>query len=61
MVHLDVKQLKNPKYKVLYIHHLVKGLEALDILLNKGLIEKVPIKIDAKQEFCATKKVLLPK
>jgi len=37
---LDVKQLKNPKDKTLYIHHLVKDLEALDILLKMGLIEK---------------------
>ena len=60
MGHLDVKQLRSPKDKALYIHHLVKDLEALDIMLKKGLIEKEPIRIGAEQEFCVTKKDFFP-
>ncbi|NRD22208.1 CBS domain-containing protein [Winogradskyella litoriviva] len=60
MGHLDVKQLKNSKDKALYIHHLIKDLEALDIMLNKGLIEKSPIRIGAEQEFCITHKDFFP-
>ena len=60
MGHLDVKQLKSPKDKALYIHHLIKDLEALDIMLKNGLIEKVPIRIGAEQEFCITKKDFFP-
>jgi hypothetical protein len=59
MGHLDVKQLKSAKDKVLYIHHLVKDLEALDIMLKRGLIEKTPFRIGAEQEFCVTKKDVL--
>ena len=60
MGHLDVKQLKSPKDKALYIHHLVKDLEALDIMLEKGLIEKEPIRIGAEQEFFITSKDFIP-
>jgi CBS domain-containing protein len=60
MGHLDVKQLKSPKDKALYIHHLVKDLEALDIMLQKGLIEKEPIRIGSEQEFCVTTKDFFP-
>lgn len=61
MGHLNVKQLKSPKDKALYIHHLVKDLEALDIMLNKGLIEEEPIRIGAEQEFCVVSKCYFPK
>ncbi len=60
MGHLDVKRLKSPKDKALYIHHLVKDLEALDLMLNNGLIEKEPIRIGAEQEFCITKNNFFP-
>ncbi len=60
MGYLDVKQLKSPKDKALYVHHLVKDLEALDIMLKRGLIEKKPIRIGAEQEFCVTKKDFFP-
>lgn len=61
MGHLNVKQLKSPKDKALYIHHLVKDLEALDIMLNKGLIEEEPIRIGAEQEFCVVSERYFPK
>jgi CBS domain-containing protein/gamma-glutamyl:cysteine ligase YbdK (ATP-grasp superfamily) len=60
MGHLDVKQLKSPKDKALYIHHLVKDLEALDLMLKRGLIEKQTIRIGAEQEFCITQKDFSP-
>lgn len=52
MGHLDVKRLKSPEDKALYIHYLVKDLEALDQMLERGIIEKEPIRIGAEQEFC---------
>lgn len=61
MEHLNVKQLKSPKDKALYIHHLVKDLEALDIMLNKGLIEEEPIRIGAEQEFFVVSEYYFPK
>jgi len=54
MGHLDVKQLKSPKDKALYIYHLIRDLETLDIMLKNDLIEKEPIRIGAEQEFCVT-------
>lgn len=60
MGQLDVKQLKSPKDKALYVHHLIKDLEALDIMLDKDLIEKGPIRIGAEQEFCITSDLLFP-
>jgi CBS domain-containing protein len=60
MGHLDVKQLKSPKDKALYIHHLVKDLEALDLMLKRGLIEKEPIRIGAEQEFCVVTNRFFP-
>lgn len=60
MGHLEVKQLKSPKDKALYIHHLVKDLEALDLMLENGLIEKEPIRIGAEQELCITTNDFFP-
>jgi gamma-glutamyl:cysteine ligase YbdK (ATP-grasp superfamily) len=60
MGHLDVKQLKSPKDKALYIHHLVKDLEVLDMMLKKGIIEEGPIRIGAEQEFCLVTKDYFP-
>ena len=60
MGHLEVKHLKSPKDKALYIHHLVKDLEALDMMLKKGLIEKEPIRIGAEQELFITTNDFFP-
>ncbi|WP_111683234.1 CBS domain-containing protein [Winogradskyella tangerina] len=60
MGHLEVKQLKSPKDKALYIHHLIRDLEALDIMLKNDLIEKEPIRIGAEQEFCVTSNHYFP-
>ncbi|GAB5565148.1 MAG: glutamate-cysteine ligase family protein [Winogradskyella sp.] len=60
MGRLDVKQLKDPKDKALYIHHLIKDLKALDIMLKEDLVEKEPIRIGAEQEFCITTNEYFP-
>ena len=60
MGHLHVKKLVRPKDKALYIHHLIKDLEALDEMINRGLIEKSPIRIGAEQEFCITSENFFP-
>lgn len=60
MGHLDVKQLKSPKDKALYIRHLIRDLEALDKMLKNNLIEKEPIRIGAEQEFCVTNNQFFP-
>ncbi|MBT8245884.1 MAG: CBS domain-containing protein [Winogradskyella sp.] len=52
MGQLKVKQLVSPEEKALYTHYLLKDLKALEIMLNKNLIEKEPIRIGAEQEFC---------
>lgn len=60
MGQLDVKHLVKPKDKALYVHHLVKDLEALDLMLKNDLIEKKPIRIGAEQELCLTDKDYFP-
>ncbi|UOB19391.1 CBS domain-containing protein [Abyssalbus ytuae] len=40
------------KDKAIYIHHLLKDIEALEIMLDKNLFEKEPVRIGAEQEFC---------
>tara|TARA_R100001369_G_scaffold65357_1_gene92530 strand:- start:87 stop:239 length:153 start_codon:yes stop_codon:yes gene_type:complete len=48
---IKVKQLKTPKGKALYIHHLVKDSEALDIMLKRGLIGKNLLKFAHNKSF----------
>lgn len=52
MGHLHVKKLEHSKDKALYTHHLLKDLEALDLMLRDNLFEKLPVRIGAEQEFC---------
>ncbi|MBT8258219.1 MAG: CBS domain-containing protein [Bacteroidia bacterium] len=49
---LKVIKLTSKKDKANYIHQLVRDIEALDIMINEGLIEKSPIRVGAEQEFC---------
>lgn len=51
MGNLNVTKIKNKKEHANYIHHLMNDIEALDLLLQKDLIEKEPIRIGAEQEF----------
>ncbi len=60
MGQLDVKHLVKPKDRALYVHHLVKDLEALDLMLKNDLIEETPIRIGAEQELFLTDKDYFP-
>jgi CBS domain-containing protein len=57
---LKVTKLTNKKSKANYIYHLLKDIEALDIMLKRDLIEKSPIRIGAEQEFCLINNEYLP-
>ena len=43
-----------------YIYHLLKDIEALDVMINNDLLEKNIIRIGAEQEFCLINKEFLP-
>ncbi|MBT8254436.1 MAG: CBS domain-containing protein, partial [Bacteroidia bacterium] len=49
---LKVIKLTSKKDKANYIHQLVRDIEALDKMINEGLVEKAPIRVGAEQEFC---------
>ena len=49
---LKVIRLSTKEDKSNYIHQLVKDIDALDKMIEDGLIEKTPIRIGAEQEFC---------
>ena len=61
MGNLKVTKLSSKKEKASYIYQLIKDIEALDIMINEGLIEKSPIRIGAEQEFCLVNNEFLPK
>lgn len=52
MGNLNVTRLVSKADKAAFIHQLTRDIEALEIMLKKGLIEKEPIRIGAEQEFC---------
>lgn len=52
MGELKVIKLNNKKDKAKYIHHLLKDIEALEMMIDSEMIEKSPIRIGAEQEFC---------
>ena len=57
---LKVTRLTDPKEKAGYIHQLIKDIKALDLMIQKGLIEKAPIRIGAEQEFCIVDDQFMP-
>ena len=61
MGNLKVIKLNTKQEKANYIYQLIKDVEALDIMINEGLIEKTPIRIGAEQEFCLVNNDFLPK
>ena len=61
MGNLNVTKLTKKKDKASYFHQLIKDIEALDLMINNGLIEKTPIRIGAEQEFCIVNNEYLPK
>ncbi len=60
MGELKVEKLSSAKDKASYIHQLMKDIEALEIMIQEGLIEKSPIRIGAEQEFCLVNNEFLP-
>ena len=52
MGELKVSKLSDYKDRANYLFHLLRDIEALDKMLEDGLIEKKPIRIGAEQEFC---------
>lgn len=61
MGELRVTKLTSKKDKASYIHQLVKDIKALDIMIREGVIEKIPLRIGAEQEFCLVDKNFMPK
>jgi len=60
MGELKVIKLSRKKDKADYIHQLVKDIEALDRMIQDGLVEKTPIRIGAEQEFCLVDETFKP-
>jgi CBS domain-containing protein len=57
---LNVTKLSGRKAKANYFHHLIRDLEALDKMVETGLIEKSPVRIGAEQEFFIVRNDFLP-
>lgn len=60
MGNMNVKKLKKKKDRANYVHHLLNDIEALDLMIQKGMIEAGPIRIGAEQEFCLVKPNFMP-
>lgn len=56
----NVRKLKGKKQRAIYLHHLVRDMEALDLMIQEDMFEKSPIRIGAEQEFCIVDKEFLP-
>lgn len=60
MGELKVRRLTNKKDKGNYIYHLLKDIEALDMMIKSDLLEEKIIRIGAEQEFCLINDEFLP-
>jgi CBS domain-containing protein len=60
MGELKVTKLSSKKDRANYIYHLLKDIEALDVMIQKDMIEKSPIRVGAEQEFCLVDEEFLP-
>ena len=60
MGELKVTKLSSKKDKANYINHLLQDIEALDMMINRGMVERSPIRIGAEQEFCLVDDEFLP-
>jgi CBS domain-containing protein/gamma-glutamylcysteine synthetase len=47
-----VKRINTPGDKKEYIHQLLTDIEALELMLSRGLFKSTPVHIGAEQEFC---------
>jgi len=57
---LKVIKLNSKKDKAKYIHHLLKDIEALEVMIQNNRIERKPIRIGAEQEFCLVDEEFYP-
>jgi CBS domain-containing protein len=57
---LNVTKLSNKRQKANYFHHLIRDLEALEIMVKEGMFEKSPIRIGAELEFFIVGKDFFP-
>ncbi|GAA3591755.1 CBS domain-containing protein [Flavivirga amylovorans] len=57
---LNVTKLKTKKDRANYIHHLLNDIEALDLMIEKDMIEDDVFRIGAEQEFCLVNNQFLP-
>ncbi|TXG37210.1 CBS domain-containing protein [Seonamhaeicola maritimus] len=57
---LNVFEIKSKKDRANYIYHLLNDIKALDLIIERGLIEEGPLRIGAEQEFCLVNDHFLP-
>ncbi len=57
---LNVTKLKTKKDRSNYIYHLLNDIKALDLMIEKGMIEDDVLRIGAEQEFCLVNNQFLP-
>ncbi|WP_282122545.1 CBS domain-containing protein [Algibacter mikhailovii] len=57
---LNVALLNTKKDRANYIYHLLNDIKALDMLIERGLIDDGPLRIGAEQEFCMVNNQFLP-
>jgi CBS domain-containing protein/gamma-glutamylcysteine synthetase len=56
----NVTKLHTKKDRANYIHHLLNDIKALELMIEKGLIDNGPMRIGAEQEFCLVNDQFLP-
>ncbi|TGV00757.1 CBS domain-containing protein [Flavivirga rizhaonensis] len=57
---LNVTKLKTKKDRANYIYHLLNDIKALDLMIEKDIIEEGVFRIGAEQEFCLVNNEFLP-
>ena len=57
---LNVALLNTKKDRANYIYHLLNDIKALEMLIERGLIDDGPMRIGAEQEFCMVNNQFLP-
>ncbi|WP_248724550.1 CBS domain-containing protein [Seonamhaeicola sp. ML3] len=57
---LKVAKLKTKKDRANYINHLLNDIKALELMIERGIIENDILRIGAEQEFCLVNNNFLP-
>ncbi len=55
-----VRILEGKRQRAVYLHHLVRDMEALELMIQRDMFEKSPLRIGAEQEFCIVDREFLP-